>query len=196
LSYGTSNPDAIHGSAVNGTTTAVLSSTKQDCGTATVDTYDTATRQWDTFESIAHPSGDWTPTAIVGIDNGRFLILGGPCDGQPQRLAAIIDTSDGTVTAAANTPVDLRGGFLYDMTWTGTRALRLNGDGRLLAYDPTSDQWTTSDPILTPDDTGPGVGDVPVVVLDEMVIAPAIATTINLRGCCEPIPAGWAYRLG
>lgn len=197
LSYGTSQPAAIHGSAVDDTSVAILSSARHECRSAAVDVYDTTTGAWRTFEHLTHPDSDWIPNSIVGIGNRRFLVLGGPCDGQPQRLGLILDTTDGSTTTTANIPVDLRGGFGYDMTWTGNDAIKLNGDGRLLAYNPTSDHWTVSEPIPTASTASEAdaVAGVPIVWIDNTVIVPAIATNTANNECCQPERAGWSYRI-
>ncbi len=197
LSYGVAIPDTVHGSAISGTQIAVVS-TGTDCGTATVDVYDTFAETWRTITDVAHPDVEWMPSAMAGLGDGTFLVVGGPCsDGESQRMAVVIDPAAGSTVAVSDAPVDLRGGFRYPMTWTGEQAVHLDADGRLVTFDPGNRTWTLSDPLPRPRQTrldGP-IHDFPIVWLDGTVIAPAVAIGAD-NACCTPIRAAWAYRPG
>lgn len=197
LSYGVAIPDKIHGSAISGTKIAVAS-TGTTCGTATLDVYDTTTETWATINDIAYPDVEWTPSAMAGLGDDTFLLIGGPCSASDsQRMAAIIDPTTGSIVAVSDAPVDVRGGSRYPMTWTGEQAIYLSADGRLVMFDPTNSTWTISEPLPRPQQTdleGP-IHDFPIVWLDGTAIAPAVAVGAN-NVCCTPIRAAWAYRPG
>ena len=124
------------------------------CGTATLDVYDTVTQTWATINDIAYPDVKWTPSAMAGLGDGNFLLIGGSCsDGDSQRMAAIIDPTDGSIVAVSDAPVDVRGGFRYPMTWTGEHVIYLSADGRLVMFDPTNSTWTISEPLPRPQQT-------------------------------------------
>ena len=197
LSYGVVIPDTVHGSAISGTQIAVAS-TGIDCGTATVDVYDTTTETWTTIDDIAYPDAEWMPSAMAGLGDGTFLLIGGPCsDGDSQRMATVIDPTAGTTVVVSDAPVDVRGGFRYPTTWTGEQAIYLNAEGRLVMFDPANSTWTMSDPLPRPQQTGLDgpIHDFPIVWLDGTVIAPAVAIGAD-NVCCTPIRAAWAYRPG
>lgn len=197
LSYGVAIPDTTLGSAISDTKIAVVS-TQTTCGTATLDVYDTVTQTWATINDIAYPDVEWTPSAMAGLSDDTFLLIGGPCSASDsQRMAAIIDPTTGSIVAVSDAPVDVRGGSRYPMTWTGEQAIYLSADGRLVMFDPTNSTWTISEPLPRPQQTdleGP-IHDFPIVWLDGTAIAPAVAVGDN-NVCCTPIRAAWAYQPG
>ena len=196
LMYGVAVPDTVHGSAISGTQIGVVS-TGASCGTVTLDAFDTTTRTWRTIDDVAHPDGAWAPSAVAGLGDGTFLVIGGPCsDGDSQHLAVRVDPANSRHTIMADAPVDVRGGFRYPMTWTGDHVIYLSADGRLVMFDPETDTWTTSEPMPRPAGAaidGP-VHDFPIVWIDGTVIAPAIAIGAERNVCCQPVRAAWSYR--
>lgn len=139
----------------------------------------------------------WAPSAVAGLGDGTFLVIGGPCsDGGSQHLAVRVDPTNSSHTIVADAPVDIRGGFRYPMTWTGDHVIYLGADGRFAMFDPETDTWTTSEPMPRPAGAatdGPA-HDFPIVWIDGTVIAPAIAIGAERNVCCQPVRAAWSYR--
>jgi hypothetical protein len=127
LSYGTPRPDAVNPWAVSASTIAVVSTIVGQCGSATIDIYDPVTSKWLTITDSSDPELNWTPSRVAGIDNGRYLVIGGPCSGGDQRQAVIVDPVDGTAEPTAEAFVALRGGYRYNLpgpasSWCGSTA--------------------------------------------------------------------------
>ncbi|HUF96609.1 MAG TPA: kelch repeat-containing protein [Ilumatobacter sp.] len=196
LSYGVALPDSLHGTAISGEQIAVVS-TGVECGAATVDVYDTDTDTWRTVKDIMYPDTAWQPGGIAGLGDGSFLLLGGPCsNGDSQRLAVVVDPDSGTHARVPDAPFALRGGMQYPVSWTGNHVTYLNGDGRLIMFDPAANTWSASEPLPTvavaaPD--GP-YHSFPLVWLDGALVVPTVAVGVEPNLCCEPVRAAWAYR--
>jgi hypothetical protein len=199
LSYGVAVPASVLGVATSDANVGVLSVIGPDCSTLSLDTYSTTADSWTTT-----PIGttDWHRSDIAGIDGGRFLLSGGTrCStDEPDPRALIVDPSTGSVDPAADVPIPLVRGVLEGI-WTGQWAIRLNGDGRPLAYDPAGDRWLVGASVL--DASGAAADTViwqtPVVWFDgQLVIASPGYERADTDGsggmCCFPEREAWTYR--
>ena len=181
---------------------AVTIGSGDDCSTARIRTFDSAT---DTWSATALPSPASFATDIVGIDAGRFLLTGAyscdPTSPPPaERAATIFDPANNTftsVTAVTNVEVSSR----YGGIWNGDVAMWLLENGRVLAYRPAADEWLLGPALLDASaNSGDLISDTPLIWFDNqlIVVSPgwgrtgSQATNPGGWSCCFPTRESWS----
>lgn len=106
----------------------------------------------------------------------------------------IVDPSTGSVEQVADVPIPLVQA-IYEPSWTGDWAIRVNGDGRPLAYQPAGDRWFVGASALdasgAPAETM--LAQTPAVWFDGQLV---IASPGYDDGgfCCRTEQEAWTYR--